>query len=219
MYRAGMCIRPLVQSAHFQVTMSRSFVLAILALLLTACGVNNQNTPAPPLYTSGVPFPASYRDTFVHYARVDRPDGVTRDLYISPEAVAALQRGLPLPDETTIVIEAHHAALDANGDYLRDENGWLVKDAPFEMLHVIQKRSGWTDADFESAARAGSWNFGSYDPATGERFDESLTACFNCHNGTPQTDFVYSRRLLQRYASTDLMQYFYCNLRARAVCP
>lgn len=83
---------------------------------------------------------------------------------------------------------------------------------------MIQKRSDWQESDFESSARAGAWNFGSFDAISGQRFDENLTTCANCHNGTPQTDFLYSRPLLDGYAQSGVVEYFYCNLRARAVC-
>ncbi len=187
--------------------------LLIFLLALTACTADTDATRQP-----GVSLPDDYRSSFIHYARVDRPDGTARDLYISPNALPAYRRGAPLPYETTIIIEGYDAAVDDLGDYLRDEQGWYVKGAPFEALHVIQKRSDWTATDFESAARAGAWNFGSFEAISGQRFDESLTTCTNCHNSTPQNDFLYSRPLLDRYAQSGLVAYFYCNLRGRAVC-
>ncbi len=192
--------------------------LASLLLALSACATNPTPPPTQIDQQPGVNLPVNYQTEYVQYARVERSDGTVRDLYISPDALRNYRRGGSLPDYTTVVIEGYDAALDENGEFLRDEQGQFVKGEPFEALHVIQKRNDWTTTDFESAARTGNWNFGSFDRISGQNFDESLTACSNCHNGTPQTDFLYSRILLDQYAQSELVQYFYCNLRGRAVC-
>lgn len=182
-----------------------------VCLLLTACA------QAAPL---GVLLPENYRTEFAHFARVDRKDGTARDLYVSPGVLDAVRAGSPLPDGTRIVIEAYYAQVDANGAFMRDVNGWFVKGEPFEMVHVMEKRRTWTSADFLSDARVGNgqWNFGSYRSDGGERFDEDLAACFNCHNATPQTDFIYTYSLLVAYARSGEAQYFYCDLAGRIAC-
>ncbi|MBZ0297972.1 MAG: cytochrome P460 family protein [Anaerolineae bacterium] len=188
--------------------MTKILCWLLLGIALAGCATTTEAT------TPGVPFPANYQDTFVRYAQVERPDGTIRDLYISPNAVG---RG-SLPDGTTILIEGYHAAEDDSGEYLHDADGHYIKGEPFEMLHVIQKRGNWTDADFPGETRTGNWNFGSFEAATGERFEEDLLACFNCHNATPRTDFIYSRPQLNNYARTDLLQYFYCDVTGRLAC-
>lgn len=182
--------------------------MLLWVLLAAAC------TPS----TQGVIYPANYRADFLHYVTVDRPDATVRDIYINPEAVEYLRRGNRLPDDTIIVVEAYHAEVDANGDPLLDELGRYIKAAPMAMVHVAQKRSHWAEADFPGAARAGAWNFGSFTFGAGTPFDEDLTACFNCHQAAPQTDFVYSGRQLTRFVMTDTTQYFFCELRRRTPC-
>jgi len=41
---------------------------------------------------SAIPYPRDYKKTLVKYATVDRPDGLSRDLYVSRDAVDALKR-------------------------------------------------------------------------------------------------------------------------------
>jgi hypothetical protein len=181
------------------------------------------NTPAPTVGfpASGVSLPANYRSTFVHYATVDRIDNVIRDLYINPETADNFKHGglgYALPDRTIIVIEAYAAKLDADKKPLHDADGHLIKDAPLPMVHVAEKRSDWQASDFVSVARAGQWNFGSFDFNTGAHYVEDLTACFNCHNATPETDFVYSYRLLALYAVRGGVQYSYCKEPDRIAC-
>lgn len=183
-----------------------------LGLTLAACG-----TKAAPT-SIGVVLPADYRNTLVQYARVDREDHTIRELYVTSHALDQLRFSRALADGTVIVIEAYHALLNDNGEPLLDADGRYLKGEPLEMVHVIEKRPDWTDSDFNSEARTGTWNFGSYQFESSERFDEDLNACFNCHNTTPQTDFIYTHTLLLTYALTGKVQYFFCDIGGRVAC-
>lgn len=184
----------------------------LLVLALTACA-----TKAAPA-SLGVALPADYHQNLVQYARVDREDQTIRELFVRPETIEQIQSSRALADGTVIVIEAYHALENAEGEPLLDADGRYLKGEPLEMVHVIEKRPNWTDADFTSAARSGTWNFGSYQFDSSERFDEDLSACFNCHNATPATDFVYTYPLLLAYALTGDVQYFYCDIGGRVAC-
>lgn len=167
---------------------------------------------------SAVPYPEGYRAAFVHYLTVDRPDATVRDIYISPEAITALRLGQPLPENTVIVIEGYAAQVDAAGQPLAGPDGRYLRAEPLDMLHVAHRRSGWAEGDYPSVARAGRWNFGSFDTKTGAPFDEDLAACFNCHQTMSGTDFLYTTEHLLQYARTEEPQYLFCNLRRRVPC-
>jgi hypothetical protein len=198
---------------------------------VAAGGVNrtvkptNLPPPTPDIIypVSAVEYPAGYRETFVHYATVDRGDGFTRDLYISPAALDAYARTGTLPDDTVVVIEAYLAAVGPDGQYAVDAAGHYVKGEFQPGVHVMHKRADWTPDDFISEVRAGQWNFGSFDGRTGERFSEDTLRCINCHNAMPGGrdggDFLYSRALLDRYLRRALIQYMYCDLPDRIPCP
>lgn len=203
----------------------RRWLLLIVLLFMAACTSAEQiisptSIPVDPgiFPDSNVPYPANYRASFVRFLTVDRLDATVRDLYINPEALAELRQGRPLPENTIFVIEGYRAEVDENGDPVTDPDGRFIKAAPFAMLHVAQRRSNWTDADFPSVIRAGRWNFGSFDANTGARFDEDLAACFNCHQAMANTDFLYTTDHLLRFVRTDQPQYLYCNLRQRVPC-
>ncbi|MBZ0306582.1 MAG: hypothetical protein K8I82_10990, partial [Anaerolineae bacterium] len=51
-------------------------------LLLAGYMLIGKNTSEPSFRVSGIPYPENYRETFFHYATVDRSDGTIRDLYI-----------------------------------------------------------------------------------------------------------------------------------------
>src|SRR5687768_14581281 len=106
---------------------------AALALVLIIAALTQQPAQSisiPPTYPPGrepMALPENYRDTLIHFATIERSDAMSRNLYISLEALEAFKNGEPLPDYTRIVIEAFYAELDENGDPVRDENGRLIQ--------------------------------------------------------------------------------------------
>ena len=184
----------------------------VVLLLLAACSAQE---PAD----TGVPYPADYATSFAHYATIDRGDAVIRDLYINQRALQGLRSTGRLPHDSVLVIEAWEAAVDERGAPLRDETGRYRKAEPLSMLHVAHKRNDWRQEDFPGAARSGNWNFGSFAHVGGERIDENLTACFNCHQANARNDFIYSAEQLLRYSLSDTTQYFFCELGRRSPCP
>ncbi len=190
--------------------MSKWIIIALL--LLTACSAQEQSY-------AGVSYPADYAATFEHYATVDRGDATIRDLFISPHALQGLRSTGRLPHDSVLVIDLWQAALDENGEPLLDADGRYRKAEMQPTLHVAHKRTDWSSEDFGSAARAGNWNFGSFERESGAHVDENLTACFNCHQANARSDFVYSAQQLVRYAMSDTTQYFFCELAHRNPCP
>jgi hypothetical protein len=184
----------------------------IVIVCCAACGVTPESRPL------GVQFPADYQATFAHYATVERPDGMIRELYILPSALRRITPGRALPNGTIIVIEAYDALRDETGDLLLDENGRYIKSTMRPNVHVAEKRSDWQPEDFERGQLSDDWNFGSYLFADGTRFNEPLTACFNCHNATAHDDFTWSLPLLLDYRRTNETQYFFCRLTGRTAC-
>lgn len=193
-------------------------LLGLLLIILAACSREQATETTHPPQFSGVTIPANYRDEFVLYTTVERSDGTVRDFYINPESVNDFRVGRVLPNDTTIIVEAFDGAVDANREYLLDDNKRLIKGEPLDMVHVIQKRKDWQDADFVSSARADDWNFGSFTFGTTEPFDESISACFHCHTPRQNNDFLYTYTLLNRYKSSDEPQYFFCDLPDRLAC-
>ena len=76
----------------------RTTVLAA-ALLGAALAASAPAQPRP--YTPGpqnITLPADWQARFIRYAKVDKPDRkIIRNIYINPEAFAALAPGQPLP--------------------------------------------------------------------------------------------------------------------------
>jgi hypothetical protein len=149
---------------------------------------------------------ANYRDELVQYATISRPDNRTRDLFISAGAAERVANNSTarLPSGTIIVIEAHFA----NGD----------PDVFADNIHVAVKSDTWTAADYQTPERAGSWNYFSFDPATGQVSDESLFECFDCHANNSQIDFIFSRDELADFGQSGTVQDSFCNRPNRLPC-
>jgi hypothetical protein len=196
------------------------FILAVVGFPLAASflfensrndGDGNVLTPAP---SHGVVYPADFESRFIHYATVQRPDGTIRDLFISPASISAFS----LPSSSVLVITNHYAKRDEDNQFVIDDLGRYIRDEAAPMIHVREKRADWLPEDFVSALRSGDWNFGSFDAATGEPFDESISACFNCHNASRQPEFLFSNDLLQAYRATGETQYLICEFTGRTEC-
>ncbi len=104
-----------------------------------------------------------YGETYVTYARVDRPDGTYRLMLVTPETLAIVRPGEALPDGTRILMESFYA--------------------PGEVGTVFhkQKVSGrWQYGSFPGAG----------EPVFETRPQAS---CLSCHARAAATDFTFTR--------------------------
>jgi hypothetical protein len=166
---------------------TRTFAIAGAAGMVAAVAVAAQVRAGG----DKVVFPENYAKG-VLYTTVDRADNKQyRELYTSPEAVAAAKEGKPLPSGTVITLVQYKAQLDADGNPQKDANGRFVK-GDLLAYTVMEKRTGW-GAEYPDNVRNGEWEYQAF---TGERKvneKANLTACFNCHKPLPSgQDFVFT---------------------------
>jgi hypothetical protein len=100
-----------------------------------------------------VAFPENYAKG-VLYTTVDRADNKQyRELYASPEAIAAAKKGEPLPSGTVLTLVQYAAKLDEKGNPAKDANGRFIKDKLLAYT-VMEKRAGW-GAEYPETIRNG----------------------------------------------------------------
>lgn len=138
-----------------------------------------------------VAFPESYAKG-VLYTTLDRADNKQhRELYVSPEAIAAAKKGEALPSGTVITLIQFAAKLDEQGNPVKDANGRFVKDKLL-AYNVMEKRTGW-GAEYPDTMRNGEWEYQAFRPDKSVNAAAKVEACFNCHKplGT-KVDYLFS---------------------------
>jgi len=138
-----------------------------------------------------IKFPAEYARG-VLYGTVDRADNKQyRELYASPEAVAAAKRGEPLPVGTVLTLVQYKAKLDATGVPEKDANGRFIK-GELNGYTVMEKQAGWGDA-IPSEFRNGDWLYQAFRADKSVNEKANLKACFECHKPLDaRKDFVFT---------------------------
>lgn len=195
---------------------------ALMGLILTAAALTQPDAAAPQgVYPPGrepMTLPRDYRERFIHYATVDRIDGISRSLYISPELFEAIVAGEDFPERGQIVIEAFVAQRDLSGRILVDADGHFIQDERDPEIHVMEHRTTWRIEDLPGSTHMGGWNFGAFDYATGAANRDNLNDCASCHDAAFSRQFVFTLPRLLTFARTGEVQHSYCPLPERIIC-
>ncbi|NNG05059.1 MAG: cytochrome P460 family protein [Inquilinus sp.] len=140
-----------------------------------------------------VDFPAGYRDAFVEYLRVDRPDRkTTRFFYVDPESLAAAEPGRELPQGTVLIMEDHKVVMNGDKPALNAEGRHRPTDEVTNVF-VMEKRPGW-GAEYPLETRNGDWDYAWFE-ADGSRKQGDFvrfTGCFSCHMNRANRDFTFT---------------------------
>jgi hypothetical protein len=108
-------------------------------------------------------------DALEHYTTVTRGE-VTEHMLTSPEALAAVRNGEPMPDGTHVVLVDYRG-----GDVFR--------------YFVMQKGAGW-GAGYGN--RTGDWQYQWFQPDRSVNLAEDTTRCQSCHQSRGDTEFMYT---------------------------
>ncbi len=137
-----------------------------------------------------VAFPDNYAKG-VLYTTVDRPDNKQyRELYSTPEAIAALKAGQPIPSGTVLTLVQFKAVLNAAGEPEKDANGRFMKGDLIGYT-VMEKRAGW-GAEYAEDIRNGEWEYQAFKADKTPNDKAVLKNCFTCHKPLDKQDFVFS---------------------------
>jgi hypothetical protein len=168
-----------------------------------------------------VPFPRDYETALVKYAVVDRSDGTSRDLYVSPPAVDALRRDprtRELPVGVLFALDVWSAEPIARPSRMREPrfprtaDGHLARTRDERTLHLMMK--------IRPGSGSQNWAFNGFDPRTAAPLKLELPGdCLLCHQAAVVNDMVFSLPLLARFAATGQVQYKDCQHPGRQLCP
>ncbi len=189
--------------------MGLAVVLSVRVALLIGLALAGAASAEPP-----VPYPRNYKAAFVKYAVVDRADGMSRDLFVSPDAVDALERnpGLTeLPVGVVFAIDVYSARA-AGRDFERTPQGRLARSKDERTLHLMRRITPGFGSQH--------WVFGGFDPATAEPLKLELPGdCLRCHQEALVSDMTFSLKLLKRFVASGEVQYRFCPNPGRQSCP
>lgn len=155
---------------------------ALLAAVVLAVGARagGENVKFPEDYAKGV-----------LYTTVDRADNKQyRELYSTPEAIAALKAGQPIPSGTVLTLVQYKAKLDAAGNPEKDANGRFIK-GELVAYTVMEKRTGW-GTEYPDDIRNGEWEYQAFKADKTVNDKANLKNCFTCHKPYDKQDFVFS---------------------------
>ena len=139
-------------------------------------------------------FPAGYKD-HVLYQTVDRYDVKQfRELYGTPDAVAALKAGKPLPSGSVLTLVQWKAQVDAAGNPIKGADGRFVK-GDLIAYTVMEKRAGW-GTEYPAEWRNGEWEYAAFGADMKLNEKANYKGCFECHKPHEKTDFVISQTKL-----------------------
>jgi Cytochrome P460 len=137
-----------------------------------------------------IAFPENYAKG-VLYTTVDRPDNKQyRELFSTPEAIAALKAGHPIPSGTVLTLVQYKAVLNAAGEPEKDSNGRFMKGDLIGYT-VMEKRTGW-GAEYADDMRNGEWEYQAFKADKTVNDKAVLKNCFTCHKPLDKQDFVFS---------------------------
>jgi plastocyanin len=168
----------------------RRLVASLAAVVVFAAASAVPSTAGP----DKIAFPAKYKDG-VLYTIVDRYDVKQyRELWGTPEAVAALKAGKSLPSGSVLTLIQYKAQVDAAGNPVKGANGRFVK-GDLIAYTVMEKRTGW-GAEYPAEWRNGEWEYAAFGADGQLNTKANYKACFECHKPHEKTDFVISQTKL-----------------------
>src|SRR5262249_3818236 len=167
-----------------------------------------------------VPYPHRYKVDLVKYAVVDRADGLSRDLYVSKQAVDSMRQNPRLQEfsvGTLFALDVHSAKLlrrdprSGESVFATDRDGRLMRSKDEPILHLMQKT--------QSGAGSRNWTFAGYDPVTAQPLKLDLPGdCLLCHQAALTSDMAFSASLLKQFVATGAVQYRFCSHPGRQMC-
>ncbi|WP_417260445.1 MULTISPECIES: cytochrome P460 family protein [Alphaproteobacteria] len=129
-----------------------------------------------------VTFPENL-DDLIHYTTVRRGE-VTEHIKTTPEAIAAIKAGEPVPFGTHFVLEDYR-----NGEIYR--------------YFIMQKGEGW-GLDYDEDRRTGDWQYQWYWGDRSINMDENTARCQRCHSSQERSEYLYTGYRIPHFDGTPI---------------
>lgn len=140
-------------------------ILAVLVL-----GTVLQATYPAQAEQTRVIFPENI-DQLEQFSTVTRGD-VIEEMLTTPEALAAVRNGEPMPNGTHVVLVDYR-----EGEVFR--------------YFIMQKGENW-GADYDDRRRTGDWHFQAFTPDRSVNLNEDPARCQGCHQARAEQQFMFT---------------------------
>jgi cytochrome c553 len=145
---------------------------------------------SPKVVKTHVGFPEDYKKTFVRYHTINFPDRKqVRDYFVSPDLLAAVKAGKPMPNGSTIFVEVYAAKLDG-GKPVTGADGFFARDK-LSFYTAMAKGAGW-GKDIPEMLRNADWNYAVFGADKKRRDATNQATCFACHKPLDKDDYVFT---------------------------
>lgn len=117
-------------------------------------------------------------DKLVHYTTVKRGN-VTEHIMTTPEAMAAVKNGKPIPAGTHFVLVDH-------------------RDGKLYRYFVMERGDGF-GAEYDASRRTADWQFQWFWPDKSINKDENTARCQSCHRSQQGSDYLFTAYRIPRF--------------------
>jgi len=199
-----------------------SVLAPAMSIPTAATTATSTTTPARTYASPPIVVPANYRQTFTHYATVDRADGdgAVRVLYITSAAIPVFQKTGVFPDGTMVIMEIYQPHTAADGSIQHDPSGHFVPGSLHSVLVKLKVGTASTPVSTAVAPTVNQrgWVYAAFDATTGtvDGFNQPL--CQSCHLRAQAWDDLFTRPELLAFAQTVEPQYLLCQLSGKQPC-
>jgi cytochrome c553 len=145
---------------------------------------------SPKVAKTNVAFPEDYKKTYVRYHTINFPDRKqVRDYFASPDAVAAIKAGKPVPNGGVLFVEVYAAKLDG-GKPVTGADGFFARDK-LSFYTAMAKGAGW-GKDIPEVLRNGDWNYAVFGGDKKLRTATNQATCLACHKPLDKDDYLFT---------------------------
>jgi cytochrome c553 len=139
---------------------------------------------------TNVAFPEDYKKTFTLYHTINFPDRKqVRDYFASPELMAAVRTGKPIPNGGTVFVEVYSAKLENNKPVV-GADGFYARDK-LTLYTAMTKGDGW-GKDIPEILRNGDWHYAVFSADKKRRDTTNQATCLACHKPLDKDDYLFT---------------------------
>ena len=139
---------------------------------------------------TNVTFPEDYKKTFTRYHTINFPDRKqVRDYFASPEVMAAVKAGKPVPNGGVLFVEVYGAKLEG-GKPVTAADGFYVRDK-LSFYTAMAKGAGW-GKEIPEILRNGDWHYAVFSTDKTRRAAVNQATCLACHKPLDKDDYLFT---------------------------